>query len=101
MVFRTLRHMKIPAQTPAPTNFGIGRGMDFAILVLLFLGIGYGMDRVLGTKPVFMIIWCGLAIVGQFVTLWYQYNGRMTVLEAERSANTRSSPLDSSSVAAS
>ena len=93
--------MKIPTQTPAPnTNFGIGRGMDFAILVLLFLGIGYGMDRLFGTKPVFMIIWCGLAIVGQFVTLWYQYNGRMTVLEAQRSAKTRPGTGESTSVAA-
>ena len=40
---------------------GLGRGMEFAILVLLFLGIGYGLDRWFGTKPVFMIVLVVLA----------------------------------------
>ena len=82
--------MKLLPKTPAPkTNDGIGRGMEFAILILLFLGIGYGLDRLFGTKPLFMIVWFAIAVVGQFVSMWYQYNGQMTTLEAERSANTQ------------
>ena len=33
----------------------LGRGMDFALVVLVFLGIGYGLDRWLGTRPAFTI----------------------------------------------
>ncbi len=64
----------------------LGRGMDFALMVLLFLGIGYALDRWLGTRPVFMIALVVFAVVGQFVKLYYEYTATMAVLEAQRAA---------------
>jgi ATP synthase protein I len=69
----------------------LGHGMDFALVVLVFLGIGYGIDRWLGTKPAFMIGLVVLAVVGQFVKMYYDYTATMQRLEAERSAATQAS----------
>ena len=59
--------------------------MEFAVLVLMFFGIGYALDRWFDTKPVFMIIFVVLAIVGQFASLYYGYDERMKALEERRS----------------
>ncbi len=58
--------------------------MEFAVLLLMFLGIGFAMDRWLGTKPLFMLVWSLVAIVGQFVSMWYQYNAQMNMHEQQR-----------------
>ncbi len=68
----------------ASTTDGIGRGMEFAVLTLLFLGLGYLLDRWLDTKPVMMIVFVMLAIVGQFASLYYGYDERMKELEKLR-----------------
>jgi F0F1-type ATP synthase assembly protein I len=73
----------------ANQNAGLGRGMEFAILVAMFLGVGYGLDSWLGTKPVFMIVLVVLGLVGQFASMWYGYDARMKELEAQRREATR------------
>ena len=76
-----------------PTNLrvtrsddALGRGMDVALTVLLFFGIGYALDRWLGTTPWFMIGLTLLASIGFFASLKYRYDARMEELEAERTA---------------
>lgn len=69
----------------------LGRGMDFALVVLVFLGIGYGLDRWLGTRPGFMIGLTVFAVVGQFVKMYYDYTNTMEQLEAQRAEGSRSS----------
>jgi F0F1-type ATP synthase assembly protein I len=70
----------------------LGRGMDLALATLIFLGLGWGLDRWLGTEPVFMIALVLLSLVGQFVRMWYSYDARMRQLEAERESAVRSAP---------
>ena len=60
--------------------------MDFALVTLLFLGVGYALDRWLGTRPVFMIILVVVSIVGQFVRMWFDYEKKMAQHEADRLA---------------
>ena len=62
----------------------LGRGVDFALVVLVFLGIGYALDRLLGTQPLFVIVFVIFGFVGQFVKMYYEYTATMTQLEAER-----------------
>ena len=69
----------------------LGHGMDFALVVLVFLGIGYGLDRWLGTRPWCMIGLVVFSVVGQFVKMYYAYTAAMEQHEAERRAATRSS----------
>jgi len=63
--------------------------MDFALVVLVFLGIGLGLDKWLGTRPAFTIGLVVFATVGQFIKMYYEYNATMHKLEAERSAATQ------------
>jgi F0F1-type ATP synthase assembly protein I len=72
------------------TDDKLGKGIDVALVTLTFLGLGYLLDRWLGTKPVFMIVLVCLALIGEFVRFWYDYDSKMKVLEAERAAAGRS-----------
>jgi F0F1-type ATP synthase assembly protein I len=71
---------------PRGTDDKIGKGIDVALVTLAFLGIGYVLDRWLDTKPVFMIVLVVLALIGEFLRFWYDYDARMKVLEAQRAA---------------
>jgi ATP synthase protein I len=71
---------------PVRSDDNVGRGMDFALVTLVFLGVGYGLDRWLGTRPVFMIILVVVSIVGQFARMWFDYEKKMRQHEADRAA---------------
>ena len=58
--------------------------MDIALTMLVFLGVGYGLDRWLGLFPVFTITLVVFAAIGAFVRLKYTYDAAMEQLEAER-----------------
>ena len=64
----------------------LGRGMDIALTVGVFFGVGFFLDRWLGTTPLFMIVLTLLAVVGFFISMKYRYTAHMEQLEAERSA---------------
>ncbi|MET0145618.1 MAG: AtpZ/AtpI family protein [Ilumatobacteraceae bacterium] len=87
------QHLTKPRATGSDDTFG--RGMDIALTVLLFFGIGFAIDHWLGTTPWFMIGLTVVASIGFFISIKYQYVARMERLEAERadrsSAGGRSS----------
>jgi F0F1-type ATP synthase assembly protein I len=62
----------------------LGRGMDVALTLAVFLGLGWLLDRWLGTAPLFMIVLTVFSAVGQFIRLKYVYDAEMERLEAER-----------------
>ena len=70
----------------------LGRGMDFALVVLVFLGIGYGLDRWLDTRPAFMIGLVVFSVVGQFIKMYFEYTAQMKVHEATRVSGLQSHP---------
>ena len=72
---------------------GLGRGMDIALVTLVFLGLGYLLDRLLDTKPLFMIVLFVFSVVGQTLKMWLGYDARMKVLEAEHARNRQGRPL--------
>ena len=72
------------------TDDRLGKSIDVALVTLVFLGAGWALDRWLGTKPIFMIAFVVLALIGEFVRFWYDYDARMKVLEEQRAASTRS-----------
>jgi F0F1-type ATP synthase assembly protein I len=71
-----------------PNNQRISSGFElafeFALSILLFFGIGWLLDRWLGTAPLFMIVGFLVGAVGNFFRLWYLYDGAMRTAEAER-----------------
>ena len=70
----------------------LGRGMDFALVVLVFLGIGYVLDRWLDTRPAFMVGLVIFSVVGQFIKMYFEYTAQMKVHEAELVASRHTQP---------
>ena len=64
----------------------LGRGMDVALTLLVFLGIGALIDRGLGLFPVFTITLVVFAAIGTFIRMKYVYDATMERLEADRAA---------------
>ena len=75
----------LPSAPKAPkTDSMIGKGMDIALVVALFVGVGILLDRWLGTLPWFTIGLTVLAAIGFFAKYKYQYDAAMEEHEAER-----------------
>jgi hypothetical protein len=62
----------------------LGRAMEAAFTILGFFGIGFALDRWLGTTPVFMIVCTVLAAVGLFYAWKARYMAHMEALEHQR-----------------
>ena len=76
---------------PTPRVHGTGnatstQGMDAALTVALFLGVGFLLDRWLGTTPVFMVVLTVVAAIGFFAKFKYRYDADMSRHEAELAA---------------
>jgi Putative F0F1-ATPase subunit Ca2+/Mg2+ transporter len=84
--------MKLLPKQPrvANTEDSVGLGIEAAVIIALFLGLGYVLDRIFDTTPVFMIIMTLVGAIGLFAKLKYRYDDRMNELEAERRASTAS-----------
>jgi ATP synthase protein I len=78
----------LPKQTRVDTQDGLGLGIEAAVIMALFFGVGAGLDWLFGTRPLFMIVFAVLGAVGLFAKWKYRYDDRMNELEAERSAKT-------------
>ena len=74
-----------PRRRYAPrTDDGLAMGMETAGTLVVFLGLGWLIDRWLGTQPVFMIAMVLLAVVGLGTKIYVNYTARMKDLEAQR-----------------
>jgi F0F1-type ATP synthase assembly protein I len=71
-------------QTRVNTEDSLGLGIEVAIVIALFFGAGFGLDRLFGTTPIFMIIFTIVGAVGLFAKFKYRYEDRMAEHEAER-----------------
>lgn len=71
-------------QARVNTEDSVGLGIEAAVIIALFLGIGYVLDRIFATMPIFMIAMTVLGAIGLFAKLKYRYDDRMDELEAER-----------------
>lgn len=76
--------MKLIRTTPVNPDDTLGRGMDLALVTVLFTGAGYALDRWLGLFPWLTVGLLLFAVVGQFVAMRYRYEATMQRLEAER-----------------
>ena len=64
----------------------LGRGMDFALVVAVFFGVGWLLDRVFGTSPWFTVVLVVVGFVGQFVKMYYEYSATMQRMEEARAS---------------
>jgi F0F1-type ATP synthase assembly protein I len=80
----------IPKKTRVNNEDALGIAIEFAFITALFFGIGWLLDRWLGTIPLFMIVFTVLAGVGLFAKSKYRYELKMAELEAARRDGTKS-----------
>ncbi len=73
----------INAETHEPVG-NPNRGVEAALVMAFFFGIGWLVDGWVGTWPVFAIGLLVFAAVGSFVRMKYDYDGRMEEHEARR-----------------
>ena len=84
-----IRSARAPYVQRASTNDLFGRGMDVALALLVFLLLGWALDNWLGTKPLFIIVFALLALVGGGARIKYAYDEAMERHERERIAALR------------
>jgi ATP synthase protein I len=77
---------KVRTDVRVNTEDSLGHGMDAVIVLVLFLGAGFGIDRLAGTTPIFMIALTVLGAIGLFAKFYYSYEQRMNQHDAERLA---------------
>lgn len=82
----------LPRPTRIDPDDNVGKGMDLALVTVLFLGFGYLLDRWLDTRPVFMIVLTLLAVVGKGAGMYYAYQSKMQALDDQRRAQRHAAP---------
>lgn len=80
----------LPKQTRVNTEDSLGLGIEVAVILALFFAVGFVVDRIAGTTPIFMIVGTILGAVGLFAKYKYRYDERMDELEAARSRDAQS-----------
>jgi Na+-transporting methylmalonyl-CoA/oxaloacetate decarboxylase beta subunit len=80
--------------TPSSDD-SLGRGMDLALTLLVFLGLGALIDNWLGIFPVFTIALVLFAAVGTFVRMKVVYDATMERHEATRLASRQAAAAPS------
>ena len=60
----------------------LARGFELAATTAIFGLLGWLVDRWTNTQPLFMLIFGALAVIGQFIRLWYAYDNEMSRHEA-------------------
>lgn len=78
----------LPTQPRVNTEDSLGLGIEVAVILAMFFGIGFALDRIVGTTPVFMIIMTIVGAIGLFAKFKYRYDDRMNELEAQRAAKS-------------
>lgn len=63
--------------TNAGYGTAMGRGLELAITLLVMVGIGFGVDHLFGTAPLFAIIFSVLGFAGITVKLFLGYDLEM------------------------
>jgi F0F1-type ATP synthase assembly protein I len=76
----------------ANSDDSLGHGMDAVIMLAIFLGLGWGLDIIFGTIPVFMITMTVIGSVGLFARFYYSYGRRMDRHDADRVAKLAGRP---------
>ncbi len=79
----------LPKPKPVSLDSGVSQGIEMAVGLVVFFLMGWGIDALLGTVPVFMITFTVFAMVGQFVKMYFIYSRDMRHLEEQRAEMLR------------
>lgn len=79
------RQRRTSAAIAMNRGFGdaMGRGLELALTLVVFGAIGWGIDRLAGTSPIFTLAFSAVGFAGISVKLWLGYDLEMRKHEAE------------------
>ena len=82
---RALSPTDVVARQETYQAFGdtLAVAVELAVTPVVFGLIGYGLDRWLGVVPLLTVVLVVFAIAGLSVRMWFDYDARMKVHEAE------------------
>ena len=82
---RPTSNVRVPraATVAAGIDGGFEKSFELAAVPAVFCGLGWVVDRLAGTKPVFMIVFALLGVVGLFLRAWFRYRTQMVVEEGK------------------
>ena len=84
-----IRSARAPyAESPSSSDL-FGRGMEVAMALLVFVLLGWAVDNWLGTKPLFIIVFALLALIGGGARIKYAYDESMERHQRERAEARR------------
>jgi F0F1-type ATP synthase assembly protein I len=66
-------------------------GIEFALGPVIFGGLGWLLDRWLGTAPLLTVVLSVVGVVATFVRMWFRYDLEMKEKEAKAIWNTHAS----------
>ena len=93
-ILSALRSDRASGRIAPSSDDSLGRGLDLALTVLVFLGLGALIDRWLGLFPVFTITLVLFAAIGAFVRMKFVYDATMERHEATRLAGRAAGPME-------
>lgn len=77
----------------------LSRGFEFALVPVVFGGLGWLVDRALGTSPVAVVAFVVFGFVGMTVKMWLGYEAEMSSQETGAIWNRgRSGPAPSDGI---
>lgn len=86
-----IRSSRAPYVERASSSDLFGRGMELAMALLVFLLLGWAVDDWLGTKPLFIIVFAMLALIGGGARIKYAYDESMERHQRQRAEAMRAS----------
>ena len=84
-----IRSDRAPYVERASSSDLFGRGMEVAMALLVFVLLGWAVDNWLGTKPLFIIVFALLALIGGGARIKYAYDESMERHQRERAEARR------------
>jgi hypothetical protein len=73
---------------------GLARAFELVATPAVFGALGYLIDRIAGTMPVFTVVLGVFGLVGTFLRAWYGYDSEMRALESSGRWVRREHPVD-------
>jgi hypothetical protein len=70
---------------------GVAHGLELVIPTVALTLLGLGLDSLLGTKPIFLLVGFVWGVVGTFVSQYYKYRARSEALDAGKPWSRRGS----------
>ena len=101
---RVLHRLFVPKQVRDGANAdkhrgeGVAHGLELVVPTVIFTLLGLGLDALLGTKPLFLLVGFAWGVVGTFASQYYKYKARSEAQEVgkpwARERQNASSPGD-------